>query len=200
MSDGAGQASRRQLSNGGSHPSSRQMGHGGGTLGRSYGRIGHGSGEFGRGGRSGDFRRGPISRERDHGSISRNHGGPRYRTDGRGHSDRRDVHGRGHRGSTHPLGHGVFGYGHYGPHYGSTFGAGFVIRSAPPSGYRYYDGYCDMIFRNLDIYLDHLYEYDHPSIVQIVDVRSGYTVGTCRYEGGTWVMFDDRDVQYDESY
>lgn len=57
----------------------------------------------------------------------------------------------------------------------------------PRVGYRYYDPYCDLSFPNLDIYLDHTYDYDHLPIANVID-RYGYVVASCDYRDGAWVV------------
>lgn len=47
-----------------------------------------------------------------------------------------------------------------------------------------------MRFRNLDIYLDHLYDYDHPAIIQVLD-GYGNPVASCSYQDGAWIVVDN---------
>lgn len=64
-----------------------------------------------------------------------------------------------------------------------------VISTWPRTGYRYYDEYCGTGFRNLDIYLDHLYGYDHPAVIQVLD-GYGNPVASCNYRDGSWVVIE----------
>lgn len=67
---------------------------------------------------------------------------------------------------------------------------GVIVTTRPRAGYGYYDTYCNLGFRSLDIYLDHLYDYDHPAIIQVLD-RYGYPVASCSYQDGAWVVIEN---------
>ena len=72
----------------------------------------------------------------------------------------------------------------------SGFSLGFVIGSVPSYGYRYFDPYCDMGFSNLDVYYNHCYDYGHPDMIQVLDIRYGYPIASTVYRGGHWVVDD----------
>lgn len=72
----------------------------------------------------------------------------------------------------------------------SGFSLGFVIGSVPSYGYRYFDPYCDMGFRNLSVYYDHCYDRRHPDAIQVLDIESGYPIASGVYRGGNWVVDD----------
>lgn len=120
-------------------------------------------------------------RWRDSGSRRRApsyHSPTQYRNNGPSHS------------SYYPWSY--YGGSFHRPRYGyrSGFSLGVVIGSRPSYGYRYFDPYCDMGFRNLGVYYDHCDAYGHPDVIQVLDIRSGYPIASCAYRGGDWVVDD----------
>ncbi len=74
--------------------------------------------------------------------------------------------------------------------YRSGFSLGIVIGSVPWYGYRYFDPYCDLEFRNLDIYYDHCYDHGHAETILVLDRRSDHPFASCIYRDGDWVIDD----------
>lgn len=59
---------------------------------------------------------------------------------------------------------------------------------------RYYDPYCDEYFDSLSEYRFHARDYRHPSLVRVIDVRSGDCLETLRWSDGQWC--DDNGYGY----
>ena len=186
---------------GGSHRGGSSGSHGG----RSQGSGGYGSNHGSRSS-SGSHARGRSQGSGAYGSNhrSRSSSGLRVRDQGAWRESR--GHGSGGHGGSVTSPHvryrsgrssGVYGGGShrdYGyrsrgsRHHGGHFSLGVVISSVPRYGYDYYDDYCGIRFRNLGVYLDHTYDYDHPAVIQVLD-GSGYPVASCRYDGGAWIVY-----------
>ncbi len=91
-----------------------------------------------------------------------------------------------------------YGYGHYYYSYPRPFrhlyprGHSFSISisNVPPGGYYYYDPYCRERFATLDLYLDHLYGFGHPRIIEAIATQGGSPAYACRYDGGRWRIWD----------
>lgn len=135
--------------------------------------------------------------------------------------------GRGHQREVRVVRHSD-GHGRHGGH-GSTYVvrrssnagpviAGFLgglflgatIANAAPSGYTYYDPYCEERFSSLQIYHSHFRHHRHPQVVRVIEVDSGDCARSYRYSDGKWRDWDgdndryrdDRDDRYrgDENY
>lgn len=63
----------------------------------------------------------------------------------------------------------------------------------PPPVYEYYDPYCRERFASLDAYEEHLAYHGHPSVIDVLETRSGQCVDTYVWEDGGWRSGQDRD-------
>lgn len=65
----------------------------------------------------------------------------------------------------------------------------FRLTNVAPSGYDYYDPYCERQFNSLDVYVTHLHRHSHPQVVQVIDEDYGYPNYAYGRRGGSWVRF-----------
>jgi hypothetical protein len=72
---------------------------------------------------------------------------------------------------------------------------GATLANAAPSGYEYYDPYCDADFASLEIYHAHLRRHHHPQVVRVIEVETGACAHTYRYDDHRWQEFDDRQAE-----
>ncbi len=118
-------------------------------------------------------------------------------------------HGKRYKGGRHRVTHVVRHYPRYpvryverhhwhsgaGPLIAGLVG-GFVLgatlsHAAPPSGYSYYDPYCERAYPSLNVYTRHVHSCSHPAVVQVVHLRDHRCVGTYKYGGRNWHRYDD---------
>lgn len=170
----------------GGHGSGGGSGHGSSY--RSGGSSGHGRGNSA-GRRGGDHGYRGRSDSPRHSSTRlhdgfRRHGPERYRGYHGGGVYDYGRHGHFYGYPARTPRHGYRGHGWHGP----RLFVGYGIASVPYRGYSYYDTYCDQSWYDLDLYLDHVYEYGHPSVIQVIDVHTGYPVAWSDYRDGEWAV------------
>jgi hypothetical protein len=112
---------------------------------------------------------------------------------------RHSGHGHGSHGSTY-----IVRRSNAGPIIAGFLGGlflGATIANAAPSGYSYYDPYCEESFASLEIYHSHFRRHRHPQVVRVIEVESGECARSYRYSDGKWRQWDDRDDRYgDDRY
>ncbi len=167
-----------------------------GGFGGGGGHFGGAPRAFAGGGRhfGGGFRGGPVY------GGGRYFGGARFRGGGRFYGGRGYYYGRPR--SFFSLGIGI-GYPYYYPPVYEYYPEPYpvyvpapavterieITNEAPP-GYYYYDPYCDRRFSTLDRYLDHLQDYDHDPIIEVIDKDTGTRARTYEYVKGDWTVRD----------
>jgi hypothetical protein len=68
-----------------------------------------------------------------------------------------------------------------------------ITRAAQADHYYYADPYCDLRFSSLDAYHSHVGHHRHPTVVHVVEIRTGDWVDSYHYDHGNWRYYDTDD-------